>query len=79
MSYAYEFRIAGSVSPDLLQTFTPDLAYRDADDTVFVRTVTDDSELFGVIARCEALRLRLVGLRQLDRKPDNPSRPDDPR
>ncbi len=66
MTYVYEIRIAGQVSDDLLQTFTPDRTYRDVDDTVFVRTIADDGELFGLIARCETLRLRLVGLRQIN-------------
>ena len=66
LSYAYEIRIAGRVSDDLLQTFTPDRAYQDAGDTVFVRTIADDGELFALIARWETLRLRLVSLRQID-------------
>jgi hypothetical protein len=72
--YAYEIRIAGRVSDDLLQTFTPDRAYRDGDDTVFVRTVADDGELFGLIGRCETLRLRLVSLRRINpdtRRPES--------
>ncbi len=69
MSNAYEIRIAGWVSTDLLQTFTPDRASHDGGDTVFVRTIADDGELFGLIARCETLGLRLISLRQIDPGP----------
>jgi hypothetical protein len=69
LSYVYEIRIAGWLSADLLQTFTPDRAYADAGDTVFVRTVADDGEFFGLIARCETLGLRLVSVRQIDPGP----------
>jgi len=63
---SYEIRIAGWVSDDLLQTFAPDRSYQDAGDTVFVRTVADDGEFFGLIARCQTLGLRIVSLRQID-------------
>ncbi|HEU5484039.1 MAG TPA: hypothetical protein VFU98_03960 [Microlunatus sp.] len=69
MSDAYEIRILGEISDDLLQTFMPDRSYQDADDTVFIRTVADDGELFGLIARCETLGLRLVSLRRCDPDP----------
>ena len=65
MSFVYEFRIAGHVSDDLLLTFSPDRAHKDAADTVFVRTINDDGELFGLIARCETLSLHLIGLREV--------------
>ncbi|MDN5763710.1 MAG: hypothetical protein L0H41_15515 [Microlunatus sp.] len=65
MGAVYEFQIAGHLSNELLETFGPSRVLADRDDTVFVRPVADDAELFGLIGRCETLRLRLVGLRQV--------------
>lgn len=65
MTDAYEFRIAGQLSADLLASFEPQEWRDEGGDTVFIRRVEDSSELFGVISRCELLGLRLVGLRQL--------------
>jgi hypothetical protein len=62
---AYEFTIAGRLSRDLLSTFEPTTARREGDDTVFVRAIRDDGELFGVISRCEVLGLHLISLREL--------------
>ncbi len=69
MSTAYEFRIEGQISPELLRTFRPTRTYEEDDRTVIVRTIEDDGELFGVIGRCETLGLRLVALRQLTTEP----------
>ncbi|MET1007495.1 MAG: hypothetical protein ABWX96_18235 [Propionibacteriaceae bacterium] len=71
MTDAYEFTIAGRLSPDLVSTFEPTTARSEHDETVFVRTVSDDAELFGVISRCEILGLHLVSLRKLT--PDTPT------
>ena len=65
MPDTYEFRISGQLSHDLLASFEPQMSSCEADETVFVRLIEDSGELFGVIARCELLGLRLVGLRQL--------------
>jgi hypothetical protein len=65
LTETYEFRIAGRLSADLLRTFEPTEVDRDHGETVFIRTVLDAGELFGVISRCEALGLQLVGLRKL--------------
>jgi hypothetical protein len=65
VAYAYEFRIAGRVSAELLSSFDATMSRREQGDTVFERQVRDDGELFGVIGRCELLRLHLIGLRKL--------------
>ena len=65
MTIAYEFCIAGRLSHALLRSFAPISSRCEPDQTVFVRGVADDSELFGVIARCETLRLTLLGLRRI--------------
>lgn len=65
MARAYEFRIAGSLSAELLASFEPSASRSDHGDTVFVRAVVDDSELFGMIGRCETYGLHLVGVHQL--------------
>ena len=65
MTDSYEFRIAGVISTELVASFAPSSVRTDPAETVFVRPIRDDAELFGVIARCEMLRLKLVGLRQL--------------
>lgn len=70
----YEFRIAGRLSHDLLRTFGPSRTELERDATVFVRSIHDEGELFGVIARCETLHLKLVGLRQLAAEPDQDAR-----
>lgn len=67
MSDAYEFRVAGRLSHDLMSTFEPTESRRERDETVFVCPVGDDGEFFGVIARCEALGLKLLSLRQVPR------------
>lgn len=69
MTIAYEFRIAGQLSDDLLRSFTPSSSRLEPDQTSFIRNVADDSELFGVIARCETLRLTLLGLRRIHDEP----------
>lgn len=65
MPDSYEFRIAGTVSSELLSTFSPSSVWTSSRETVFVRQIHDDGELFGVIARCETLRLRILGLRRV--------------
>jgi hypothetical protein len=62
---AYEFTIAGRLSEELLRTFEPTTSRLEDRETVFVRPIHDDGELFGVISRCEVLGLQLVGLRKL--------------
>lgn len=65
MTDAYEFIITGRLSQELLSTFEPTRARREANETVFVRAIRDDGELFGVISRCEVLGLHLISLRKL--------------
>lgn len=65
MSSTYEFRIAGRVSQELLSTFEPAAAHHDHGETVIVCAVGDDSEMFGVISRCETFGLHLVSVREI--------------
>lgn len=67
MARAYEFRIAGRLSAELLASFDPSASRSDDGDTVFVRAVVDDCELFGIIGRCEVYGLHLLGVQQLPR------------
>lgn len=69
MTIAYEFRIAGRLSNDLLRSFAPLSSRKESDQTSFIRNVADDSELFGIIARCETLRLTLLGLQRIPGEP----------
>jgi len=64
-----EFRIAGRMSEELTQSFEPKAIRYEHGETVLLRDVGDDAELFGVISRCEALRLRLTSLRRLPAQP----------
>lgn len=62
MTDVYEFRIDGELSPELLATFDPVTSRVHRGETVFTCRVDDDPQLFGVVARCEMLGLRLIGL-----------------
>ena len=64
-----EFRIAGRMSEELTRSFEPKAIRYEHGETVLLRDVGDDAELFGVISRCEALRLRLTSLRRLPAQP----------
>lgn len=65
MARSYEFRIAGRLSAELLASFEPSASRSGEGETVFVRAVVDDCELFGVISRCELYGLHLLEVRQL--------------
>lgn len=62
MAEAYVFRIDGELSPELLDTFEPVDAVVEGGVTEFTCQVTDGAQLFGLVARCETLGLRLVSL-----------------
>ena len=74
MANAYEFRIAGRLSAELVASFEPSASRSELGDTVFVRAVDDDSELFGVIGRCETYGLHLLGVQQLAEGQDRTGR-----
>jgi len=60
-----EFRIAGRLSEDLTRSFEPKAIRYEHGETVLLREIYDDAELFGVISRFETLRLRLNSLCRL--------------
>ena len=65
MVATYEFRVRGHLGPMLLQAF-PDLdAEMRGKFTLLRGIVRDQSALHGVLARLEALGLKLVDMRQL--------------
>ncbi|MDN5762080.1 MAG: hypothetical protein L0H41_07180 [Microlunatus sp.] len=65
MTSTYEFRIAGTISAELLGTFGPIQTRRDEHETVLLLQASDEAELYGIIARCETLGLGLVGFHRL--------------
>jgi hypothetical protein len=65
MAATYEFRVRGRLGPMLLQAF-PDLeAEMRGKFTLLRGIVRDQAALHGVLARLEALGLKLVDMRQL--------------
>lgn len=65
MAPKYEFRVRGRLGPMLLQAF-PDLeAEMRGRFTLLRGIVCDQAALHGVLARLEALGLKLVDMRQL--------------
>jgi hypothetical protein len=68
---SYRFRVSGTLSDDLLRSFGPsswqhdDRWHGDEVSTVFVIEIHDQTELFGVLGRCEMLRLTLLELEVL--------------
>ena len=65
MTASYRFRVAGQLSDDLVESFGPIRWQRDEQGTVFVIAVRDQPELFGVLGRCETLRLTLLEMEVL--------------
>jgi hypothetical protein len=65
VSADYRFRVAGRLTPGVLQVLDPLAAGETATDTVLVGRVTDRAALHGFIARIEALGLELVELQRL--------------
>jgi hypothetical protein len=65
MAARYEFRVRGHLGPTLLQAF-PDLeAEMRGKFTLLRGIVRDQAALHGVLARLDALGLKLVDIRQL--------------
>lgn len=62
MADVYRFRVEGVLSPEMIETFDPVRSEVDHGHTVFLCAVADQAALFGVLARCELLGLRLVEL-----------------
>jgi hypothetical protein len=65
VSTEYRFRVAGRLTPRVLQVLDPLAAGETAHDTVLVGQVADRAALHGFIARIEALGLELVELQRL--------------
>jgi hypothetical protein len=65
VSIEYRFRVAGRLTPGVLQVLDPLAAGETAHDTVLVGQVADRAALHGFIARIEALGLELVELQRL--------------
>jgi hypothetical protein len=65
VSAEYRFRVAGRLTPRVLQVLEPLAAGETATDTVLVGQVADRAALHGFIARIEALDLELVELKRL--------------
>lgn len=59
---AYQFRVDGILSPELITSFHPTDSAVEHGQTRFTCLIADDAQLFGIIGRCETLGLRLVAL-----------------
>ncbi|MFC5889438.1 hypothetical protein RMN57_05160 [Kitasatospora sp. CM 4170] len=61
----YEIRVAGAMTDDLLHGGFPELeSFVVAGQTVLVGRIVDEAHLYGLLARFQALGLRIVELRQ---------------
>lgn len=65
MAESYEFWIEGVMSRELLDSFHPVESRQEGGLTMFVLSVRDEPELFGVVARCETLGLKILRMEQL--------------
>jgi hypothetical protein len=66
----YEFRIDGLLSESILYEAFPELdGIFVANQTILFGEITDDAHLYGLLARFQALGLRVTELRRL---PDHP-------
>jgi hypothetical protein len=61
----YEIRIEGHLSETLAQTFRELDHVVMAGQTVLYGPVVDEAHLYGLLARCQSLGLRVVEMRQL--------------
>ncbi|WP_395297726.1 hypothetical protein ACF9IK_32960 [Kitasatospora hibisci] len=60
----YEIRVAGAMTDDLLHGFPELESFVVAGQTVLVGRIVDEAHLYGLLARFQALGLRIVELRQ---------------
>ncbi|MFF0791478.1 hypothetical protein [Streptomyces spiralis] len=61
----YEIRVDGDMSETLAQAF-PELEHvRMSGQTVLFGPVVDDAHLFGLLARCQSLGLRVLEMRRV--------------
>ncbi|GAA2074215.1 hypothetical protein IDH50_12860 [Aeromicrobium tamlense] len=65
MDETYEFWIKGEMTPDLLDSFRPVKVEHAFDHTTLLLPVRDEPELFGVVARCEVLGLKILRMEKL--------------
>jgi len=61
----YEIRVRGPVGPTVMQAFPCLTATQSGQDTVLTGSLPDQSALYGVIHRLEALGLQLLEIRRL--------------
>jgi hypothetical protein len=61
----YEIRVRGPVGPTVMQAFPCLTGTRSDQDTVLTGSLPDQSALYGVIHRLEALGLQLLEIRRL--------------
>jgi hypothetical protein len=61
----YEIRVNGPIRPTIMQAFPTLSASRSGQDTLLTGLLPDQSALYGVIHRLEALGLQLQEIRQL--------------
>ena len=67
---AYRLRIRGPVPATLLESFNGAII-RAGSTTALTCSIADASELYGLIARLEALGLMLVSVEPVDRAPES--------
>ena len=67
---AYRLRIRGPVPATLLESFSGSII-RTGSPTALICSIADASELYGLIARLEALGLMLVSVQPVDRAPES--------
>jgi hypothetical protein len=66
LAQAFEIHVRGSVPEDLLEDFEDLTATLVPATTVLTGTLPDQSALYGVLSRLQALGLELVEVRRLD-------------
>ncbi|MBH5333927.1 hypothetical protein IHE55_03565 [Streptomyces pactum] len=61
----YEIRVEGEMSETLVKAF-PELGHVEmAGQTILFGPVVDEAHLYGLLARCQSLGLRVLEMRQL--------------
>lgn len=60
MGETYELWIQGDVSPELTASFHPSRVEHAVGHTALTVPIRDDPELFGILARCEMLGLKIL-------------------
>jgi hypothetical protein len=76
LAHGFEIHVRGSIPEDLLEDFEDLTATLVPATTVLTGTLPDQSALYGVLSRLQALGLELVEVRRLD--PDQTGREQTP-